>query len=72
MTEWDDQVITANLFSLVSSDNMCRNGAKLHQEGFRLDIRKHFLSERVFKLWNRLLREVVNVPDLSVFKGQCP
>ncbi|KAK4810807.1 LOW QUALITY PROTEIN: hypothetical protein QYF61_008779 [Mycteria americana] len=45
----------ADLFSLVSGDTT-------------LDIRKKFFTERVVKHWNKLPREVVMAPSLSVFK----
>ena len=57
----------AELFSLGSSDRTPGNGSELHQGRFTLDIRKHFFTKSVLKPWNRLPREVVDVPSLSEF-----
>jgi len=32
-------------------------------------MKKHFFTERVVKQWNRVPRELVGVPGLSMFKG---
>jgi len=51
-----------------SSDRMPGNSSKLHQGKFRLDMRKHFFTQRMVKPRNRLPGEVVDAPNLSVLK----
>ncbi|KAK4831800.1 hypothetical protein QYF61_019230 [Mycteria americana] len=56
------------LYNYLKGD--CREvGVGLFSQGrFRWDIRKKFFTKRVIKHWNRLPREVVELPSLEVFK----
>jgi len=58
------------LLARVCGDGTRRNGSKLKEGRFRLDIRKKFLTMRVVKHWHRLPKEAVAAPSLAVFKAR--
>ena len=57
------------LFSKICSDRRRKNGFKLKENRFRLDIRKRvFYSEG--RHWNMFPRDVVDAPSLETFKAR--
>lgn len=58
------------LFTGAHGDKASRNGFKLRESKFRLDIRKEFFNVWVVRHWIRLSREVLATPSLEVFKAR--
>lgn len=57
------------LFLLLPSNKWWDNSLKLYQGRFRLEIRNNFFTKRVIKHWNRLPRDLVELPSLEVFES---
>ena len=57
-----------SLFSQVNSNRMRRNGLKLHQARFRLDIRKNFFHRKGGEILEQSTNKVVESPSLEIFK----
>jgi len=55
------------LFSAVPSDRTRGNGQKWDHSMFHKNVRKNF-TVRLAEYWNRLPREIVEVPSLEIFR----
>ena len=57
-------------FKRACSDRKRRNGFKLEEGRFRLDVRKKFFTMRVVRCWNRFPSKLVDALSLEAFKAR--
>ena len=43
---------------------------KLYQQRSSIDIRKHYFTNRVVKIWNSLSEDVISAPSVNAFKNR--
>ncbi|NXV54296.1 KLHL8 protein, partial [Molothrus ater] len=60
--------VGGHLFSGACFNRTRGNGFKLREHRFKLAIKQKFFTVRLVKTWNRLPREVVNVPSLEMLQ----
>lgn len=65
-----DTLDVLNFFELDTSDRTRGHNFKIRKQQSRLDIRKHFFTNRVVDAWNDLPHEVVNSATLDTFKNR--
>ena len=58
------------LFVLNESGKTRGHKMKLHKQYARLDVRKHFFSNRVVDLWNSLPEYVISANSVNSFKNR--
>ena len=59
----------ANLFSVFCGDRTTGKGHKMEHRKFRTNMQKNFFTVRVTEHWDRLPREVVELPSPEIFKA---
>ena len=60
-----------NMFEMAQYGATRGHSFKLYKHQSRLNLRKHFLSQRVVDVWNSLPDDVVTAPSLNMLKGHC-
>lgn len=63
---WKCSEVGVGLYFQIANDKTSGNGLKVCQGRFGLDVKKYFFTESVVRYWNRLSREVVELPSLDV------
>ena len=64
-----DNVNYETFFTMARTGHLRGNSLKLFKGRARLEVRKHFFSQRVIEAWNKLPDEVVKAESVSKFKN---
>jgi len=58
------------LFQKVTTTTLRGHSLKLYKKNSRLNIRKHFFSQRIVDYWNKLTDDIVSATTISCFKNR--
>ena len=67
---YDPRVVVEGLLILSEETRTRGHSLKMAKRSTRLDIRKHFFSERVIIPWNSLTDEVIPAPSVRIFESR--
>ena len=65
-----DRKVTEDLFELNQESKSRGHTLKIKKQRSRLNVRKHFFTNRIVDLWNNLTEEIISAKNLITFKNR--
>jgi len=66
----NENIDSSHLFQKANTTDLRGHSLKLYKKRSRLDVRKHFFSQRIVDYWNRLPDDTVTTATTSSFKNR--
>jgi len=68
ITVCNEKINSDQLFQKATTTELRGHSLKLYKKSSRLELRKHFFSQRIVDHWNKLPDDVVSAASISSFK----
>ena len=65
-----ENIDSSHLFQKANTTELRGHSLKLYKKRSRLDVRKHFFSQRIVDYWNRLPDDILTAATISSFKNR--